>query len=44
MDMETVKPRTCTMCYGAGTVSWLKDDSTFETEQCECQYKEETNG
>jgi hypothetical protein len=40
MDMETIKPRTCTMCYGTGLVSWLSDEEgTFETEECECQYK-----
>ena len=44
MDMETVKSRTCTMCYGTGKSMWFIDDDTYETRDCECQYKEETNG
>ena len=44
MDMETVLPRTCTMCYGTGVVSWLASDGSFDREECECQYKGENNG
>jgi len=44
MDMETVIPRTCSMCYGSGIAMWYLDDDTFETRECECQYKEENNG
>ena len=43
MDMETLIPRTCGMCHGTGVVKWYKDEDTFETEECECQYKGEIN-
>ena len=42
MDMETVLPRTCTECHGAGTILQI-NDIDYTTEACECQYKEETN-
>jgi len=43
MDMETVLPRTCNMCHGTGVVYWESNDD-FDVKECECQYKEETNG
>jgi hypothetical protein len=43
MDMETVKPRTCQMCLGTGTVSWYIDDDTFETRECECKLEGDIN-
>jgi hypothetical protein len=43
MDMETVNPRTCTMCHGTGIASWYIDDETFESQECECQYKGDAN-
>jgi hypothetical protein len=44
MDMETVLPRTCTICMGTGVATWYIDEETFEIKECDCQYKEETNG
>ena len=37
MDMETVTPRTCTMCYGTGFTKWYKDEDTFELTECDCK-------
>lgn len=37
MDMETVNPRTCKMCHGAGFLFW-GDDEEYDVSPCdECQ-------
>lgn len=43
MDMETLKPRTCQMCYGTGKATWAIDNDTFEIKECDCQFKGELN-
>jgi len=43
MDMETVEPRTCQLCYGAGYLYWGNED-IFDAELCDCQTKEISNG
>jgi hypothetical protein len=43
MDMETVLPRTCKLCNGVGYL-YYGDSNEYDTEACECQIKEKTNG
>jgi len=38
MDMETVLPRTCNICNGAGVI-YYGNEEDFDIEPCECQSK-----
>jgi hypothetical protein len=42
MDMETVLPRTCQLCGGAG-ILYYGTEEDYEIEPCDCK-KETTNG
>lgn len=37
-DMETLKPRTCQICYGA-KVLYYGDKEEYDVEPCECVAK-----
>lgn len=39
MDMETVLPRTCTMCRGVGYL-YYGDSEEYDVRPCECLWED----